>query len=94
MSRLLLPYLRLLPAGIAAIAGFVGLVELLSFLTIGAEQGKRLVLFGSPIDVMSVWPWTVAGALLLVGGVWLRKEAHGFSRVWETVTDGLQDARG
>ncbi len=94
LRRLLLPYLRLLPAGLMAIAGFVGLVELLSFLTIGAEQGKHLVLFGSPIDVASATPWTIAAGLLLIGGVWLRKEAGAFTRVWEDVTDGLQEARG
>jgi branched-chain amino acid transport system permease protein len=92
LSRLTVPYLRLLPAGLAAVAGFVGLVELLSFLTIGAEQGKRLVLFGSQIDATSAWPWTITGALLLVGGVWLHKEAHSFSRVWEAVTDDLKEA--
>ncbi len=93
LSRLTVPYLRLLPAGLATVAGFVGFVELLSFLTIGAEQGKHLVLFGSPVDATSVWPWTITAALLLVGGVWLVKEAHSFSRVWETVTDDLKDAR-
>jgi branched-chain amino acid transport system permease protein len=91
---LLWPYLRLLPAGLATVAGFVGLIELLSFLTIGAEQGKHLVLFGSPVDIASFLPWTIATALLLVGGVWLRKEAHSFSRVWATVTGDLNEARG
>ena len=33
------------------------------------------------------------GALLLVGGVWLHKEARSFSRVWEAVTDDMKDAR-
>ena len=55
--------------------GFVGLIELLSFLTIGAEQGKHLMLFGSPIDIASAMPWAVATGLLVVGGVWLRKES-------------------
>ena len=94
LSRLVVPYLRLLPAGIAAVAGFVGLVELLSFLTIGAEQGKHLVLFGSPIDVRSVVPWGIAAVLLVVGGVWVRKEARAFARVWESATDDLKEARG
>jgi len=93
LSRLLVPYLRLLPAGIASLAGFVGVVELLSFLTIGAAQGKHLVLFGSPIDADSVWPWTIVGALLLIGGVWLRKEARSFSRAWVAVTDDMKEAR-
>lgn len=94
LSRLLWPYLRLLPAGLATVAGFVGLIELLSFLTIGVEQGKHLVLFGSPIAIASATPWAVATGLLVVGGVWLRKEAHGFARVWATVTDDLKEARG
>ena len=93
LPRLVPPYLRLLVPGLAGLAGFVGLVELLSFLTIGAEQGKHMVLFGSPIDVASPVPWMVATALLLVGGVWLRKEARRFARTWETVTDDLREAR-
>jgi branched-chain amino acid transport system permease protein len=94
LSRLLWPYLRLLPAALATVAGFVGLIELLSFLTIGAEQGKHLMLFGSPIAISSATPWAVATGLLVVGGVWLRKEAHSFARVWATVTDDLREARG
>jgi branched-chain amino acid transport system permease protein len=94
LSRLLWPYLRLLPAGLATVAGFVGLIELLSFLTIGAEQGKHLMLFGSPIDIASAMPWAVAAGLLVVGGVWLRKESRSFARVWANVTDDLKEARG
>jgi branched-chain amino acid transport system permease protein len=93
LPRLLVPYLRLLLPGLASVAGFVGLVELLSFVTIGAEQGKHLALFGSPIDIASAAPWTISAALLLIGGIWLRREAHAFSRVWETVTDDLKEAR-
>ena len=93
LPRLLLPYLRLLLPGLGSIAGFVGLVELLSFVTIGAEQGKHMVLFGSPIDVTSPVPWTIAVSLLVIGGIWLRKESHRFARTWETVTDDLREAR-
>src|SRR5262249_27728212 len=57
LSRLTVPYLRLLLPGLASIVGFVGLVELLSFLTIGAAQGKRLVLFSAQIDAASAMPW-------------------------------------
>ena len=46
--------------GLVMLFGFVGLVELLSFLTIGAAQGKHLALFGSPIDITSATPWLVA----------------------------------
>ncbi|HEY2619780.1 MAG TPA: branched-chain amino acid ABC transporter permease [Acetobacteraceae bacterium] len=93
LSRLALPYLRLVVPGLAAVAGFVGFVELLSFLTIGSEQGKRLELFGSTIDETSAMPWIVAIALLTLGVVWLRIESRYFARVWEAVTADMPEAR-
>ena len=60
LRRLIVPYLRLIPCSLAVLLGFVGLVELLSFLTIGAAQGKKLVLFGSAIDVHSAVPWAIS----------------------------------
>ncbi len=86
LHRLVLPYLRLLVPGLATVAGFVGLVELASFLTIGAAQGKHLTLFGGPIDAAQAGPWLIAGALLLLGGAWLVREAAVFRRVWESLT--------
>ena len=53
LRRLVLPYLRVLVPGLIVLFGFVGLVELLSFLTIGKAQGKRLELFGQPIDIQA-----------------------------------------
>ena len=93
LSRLALPYLRLVVPGLAAVAGFVGFVELLSFLTIGSEQGKRLELFGATIDETSAMPWIVAIALLALGSVWLRIEARYFARVWQAVTADMPEAR-
>src|ERR1051326_1066570 len=92
LSRLLLPYLRLFVPGIASVLGFVGLVELLSFLTIGAEQGKQMILFGSRIDAASVVPWAIVAALLVLGGAWLRLEARRFAKTWERVTEDLKEA--
>ena len=71
-------------------ARVVGLVELMSFLTIGAAQGRKLVLFGGPVDVHAVLPWAVSVAALLLGGVWLRFEAAGFHRVWEGLMAGAR----
>ncbi len=90
MGRLIVPYLRLVLPGLSLILGFVGMVELLSFLTIGAAQGKKLVLFGSAIDITSAIPWIVAGVLLIVGGAWLRIEAKGFNRIWEAITGEIK----
>jgi branched-chain amino acid transport system permease protein len=92
LRQLAIPYLRLIPGGIAMLFGFVGLVELLSFLTIGAAQGKKLVLFGGSIDVHSALPWCISISCLVLGGAWLRYEAVGFHKIWEAVTADLKSA--
>jgi branched-chain amino acid transport system permease protein len=73
--------------------GFVGLVELTSFRTIGATQGKQLVLFGSSIDINAPQPWLVAAALLLLGGAWAWREARAFHRIWDRLNDDLTPDR-
>ncbi len=90
MGRLIVPYLRLVIPGLAVIVGVVGMVELLSFLTIGAAQGKTLVLFGRTIDVNTAAPWIVAAICLIGGGMWLRLEGRAFHRVWDTLTADLK----
>jgi branched-chain amino acid transport system permease protein len=90
LGALTVPYLRLVIPSLGVLLGFVGLVELMSFLTIGAAQGKKLVLFGGPIDVHAVVPWAVSVASLLLGGVWLRFEAAGFHLVWERLMAGAR----
>ena len=88
--QLTVPYLRLAIPFLALVLGFVGLVELLSFLTIGAAQGKKLVLFGNAIDVAAVQPWLISVVCLFGGGTWLRIEARSFHRVWESLTADLK----
>jgi branched-chain amino acid transport system permease protein len=83
LRRLLLPYARILVPGLIVLLGFVGLVELLSFLTIGQAQGKHFVLFHHEIDVHVVTPWVVSVVFLVGGGVWLKREARSFKRVWD-----------
>ena len=89
LHRLVGPYLRLVIPGLALLFGFVGLVELLSFLTIGAAQGKNLVLFGRVIDVHDTMPWLVTVTALIVGLAWVRFESRSFSRAWEAAASGL-----
>ena len=90
LGRLTVPYVRLLIPGVALLLGFVGLVELLSFLTIGAAQGKKLALFGAPIDVNAIKPWLIVAVCVLGGGGWLRFESKAFNRVWEQVTTDVK----
>ena len=91
LGRLAVPYLRMAVPGLATIFGLVAMVELLSFLTIGAAEGKTLVLFRNPIDVHSVAPWIVGAVCLLGGGAWLRWEGRAFHRVWEALTADLKE---
>jgi branched-chain amino acid transport system permease protein len=93
LGRLTVPYIRVLVPGILMVLGFVGLVELASFLTIGAAQGKSLVLFGNKIDIHAAMPWLLATVLLLGGGIWLRLEARAFRRVWEGLMLDLKPQR-
>ena len=90
LGRLAVPYLRILLPSAAVLLGFVGAVELLSFLTIGAAQGKHLSLFGDEIDVNTAQPWLISIALLVIGGVWLGREAATFRRAWTHLTEEIK----
>ncbi|HEY4910789.1 MAG TPA: hypothetical protein VIJ73_14870, partial [Methylomirabilota bacterium] len=90
------PYVRLLFPGLLVAIGFVLVIELCSFLTIGAAQGKSLTLSGITVDPRSVTPWIAAGLLLGVGALWLRHEMHRFGHVWTAVAEEIKalGARG
>jgi branched-chain amino acid transport system permease protein len=90
LNRLIIPYIRLLPAGLATLIGFVGLVELMSFLTIGAAQGKKLVLLGAAINIHATTPWAISVGALILGGIWLNIEARRFQRIWDGLNADLK----
>ena len=90
LHRLALPYLRILVPGLIMLFGFVGMVELLSFLTIGQAEGKQLSLFGHAIDIASVTPWLTSVLCLLAGGVWLARESRHFRRVWNGLIEAAR----
>jgi branched-chain amino acid transport system permease protein len=90
LGRLVVPYIRVLIPGLALVLGFVGLVELTSFLTIGAAQGKTLTLGGNKIDVHATLPWVISAVALIGGGAWLRIESRYFRRVWDGLMADLK----
>jgi len=67
-------------------------VELCSFLTIGAAQGKSLTLWKLTVDPRGPTPWLVAGVLLVGGGAWLRLAGRGFAAAWHAVTEHVKAA--
>ncbi len=92
-SRLLVPYIRVILPALIMVLGFVGFVELASFLTIGAAQGKVLVLFGHKIDEHEALPWLIAFACLIVGTFWFSVEARAFRQVWDGLMLELKPER-
>jgi len=70
--------------------GFVLLVELTSFTTIGAAQGKKFSIAGTTIDTLAPMPWVVAFAALVLGGLWLRYEARNFRDRWDAIMEGAK----
>jgi branched-chain amino acid transport system permease protein len=90
LRELTVPYLRAFPPALLIMLGFVLLVELTSFTTIGAAQGKKFAVGGQVIDTTAPLPWLVALAALGLGALWMRREARGFRERW----DGLiEDAK-
>ena len=92
MGRLLGPYLRLLIPALAVTVGFVLAVELCSFLTIGAAQGKSFTLSRITVDPRSAPPWLIAGALMVGGGLWLRFAMRRFGATWGAVSEEIKRA--
>lgn len=92
LPALTVPYLRLLLPCLLVLLGFVFLVEMLSFATIGAAEGKTLNLFGLVPDVYAPTPWvaTLAGTAIAIA--WLRLEARRFFVVWDALMTGLAPA--
>ena len=69
---------------LASVLGFVLLVELASFTTIGAAQGKAFKL-GRTSSIPTARPgWCRRGGLL-GGGLWLRLESRGFRARWDAL---------
>jgi branched-chain amino acid transport system permease protein len=90
LGRLAGPYLRLLGPGLLVMVGFILTVELCSFLTIGAAQGKSFTVATVTIDPRGAPPWTAAGLLLAGGGLWLRHAIRGFAAAWHAVTEEVK----
>ncbi|MBV9834456.1 MAG: branched-chain amino acid ABC transporter permease [Alphaproteobacteria bacterium] len=90
MSELIVPYIRVLLPGVLLVFGFVLLVELTSFTTIGAAQGKHFKIGIYVVDPNTFLPWTLGAAALVLGVVWLRLESRVFRRKWDAL---IEDAK-
>lgn len=94
LGRLTVPYVRILVPGLLVLIGLVALVELTSFATIGAGQGKQFKIGSWVLDPKSLTPWLIGAGSLVIGGVWLKLESRGFMRVWESLMDKAKAIEG
>jgi branched-chain amino acid transport system permease protein len=85
LGELVVPYIRILVPGVLSVLGFVLLVELASFITIGAAQGKDFKIGHLVVDAHSALPWVAGAAALLGGGLWLRLESRFFRARWDAL---------
>jgi branched-chain amino acid transport system permease protein len=92
LRRLAAPYAQLVVPGLLVAVGFVLLIELCSFLTIGASQGKSFRLSGVSIDPQHPGPWAVGVLLLVAGGFWLWREGRRCRAVWEGLMEEIKAA--
>ncbi len=93
LRELTVPYLRALTPALVLSAGFVTFVELATHRTIGAAQGKKLALFGLPVDSASLMPWVISIALAIAGAIWIRAESRVFALRWNALIEDAK-ARG
>jgi branched-chain amino acid transport system permease protein len=93
LGDLVVPYIRILAPGVLMVLGFVLLVELASFTTIGAAQGKDFKIGHVVVDPHSALPWVAAAAALLGGYLWLRLESRFFRARWDALIAAAK-ARG
>ncbi|MCX7380391.1 MAG: branched-chain amino acid ABC transporter permease [Alphaproteobacteria bacterium] len=87
MGELVLPYVRIILPGIVLMLGFVLLVELASFTTIGAAQGKIFKIGDNVINTRLAAPWVVGLFSLVVGTIWMRYEFRTFKVTWDALMD-------
>ena len=64
------------------------MVEMASFVTIGAEQGKSFKLGGvTHIDPFTLPPWLLRQQALAIAALWLRLESRAFGQVWDVLSE-------
>ncbi len=87
IGELVLPYIRIFLPGVVLMLGFVLLVELTSFTTIGAAQGKIFKIGDTVVNTQLAGPWVAALFALVAGTIWMRYEFRIFKVTWDALMD-------
>jgi branched-chain amino acid transport system permease protein len=91
--RLLPHYAALAVAGLAALAGLVGLAEITYYFSLEGRASPQTELFGIGMNVMTAAPWASAGALLAVGIALTALAWRRFRREWDDGQRVVQEHR-
>jgi branched-chain amino acid transport system permease protein len=74
---------------LVALAGFIGIVEMIYFAESGDELGKSLRLFGIEISPRGWVPWLTAAAMLIIGVALFSASLRLVQRAWQNVNAAL-----
>jgi len=91
LRRLALPYLAAAVVGLCMVVGVIGLLEMLHFWTAAAVGRTQMRLFWTVVDIKTVVPWLVFGALAAGGALALRRVAPRAAAAWNEATYGRED---
>ncbi|MBI4638469.1 MAG: branched-chain amino acid ABC transporter permease [Candidatus Rokubacteria bacterium] len=86
LHRLMGPYLLVAALALVTAVGLVGLLEMLHFMVSGPAGRTTKRLFWVALQVYTVWPWLVFGALAAAGGLGLRRAAPRVAAVFSAAS--------
>ncbi len=90
MRKLTPSYALAAVAGVIALAGLIGLVEIIYNVKTAAGSGTEMSLFGIKFDASNTLPWVICLALLIGGLLLLRAVAPRVRASWDDITLALR----
>ncbi len=95
LTRKLAPsYTRAAIAGLIALAGLIGLVEIMYHIKTQAGAGTEMTLFGIQFDAANTLPWIICALLLIAGLFLIRAVIPKVRASWDDVTIALRAKEG
>ena len=91
---LLMPYVLFIGSLVVTLLGLIGLIEILYFQTSRIGADAVLTLFGQPIDPTSPVPWSIFGAIAIVGIFAVRKTFPQASGAWNDAINRMRTRVG
>ena len=90
MRKLTPSYALAAVAGVIALAGLIGLVEIIYNVKTAAGSGTEMSLFGIKFDASNTLPWVICLALLIGGLLLLRAVSPRVRASWDDITLALR----